>query len=182
MPATTRITLRTGASGSPTDTNVDSEGGGTGFTWSRVDSQAGSTAIPIPTTSPANAYSYVKTLFLNVTGAASTTLSNRKVYSNGAPATGLYYWYKDGGTSYTQATGPVEADNTSANGTGPAGYTAMAASQGAASSWYATGVSAGATGRNGDYVNLVLGVGGNYTGGGNAATATPSVIVSYDEA
>lgn len=184
MAVTMRVAFGSGApSGNePTTlTNVDSEGGGTGFRFCLANSATGTTSIQIPTATGTN-FSYAVYLLLNVTGADSNiTISNRKAYSNGAPDTGLALWYKDGGTTYTQ---PAAAADTASgsNGATPTGYSALPTSSGAAATWHATGVAASATGRNGNFLMLALGVSNNYAGGGNPNATVPDLKIVFDEA
>lgn len=184
MAATVRIAYGSGAptGNEPTTlTNVDSEGGGSGFRFNLDNSNTGTTSIQIPTATGTN-FSYAVYLLLRVTVTdAATTISNRKIWSNGAPATGLALWYKDGGTTYTQ---PAAAADTASgsNGATPTGYTAMPTSSGAAATWHAAGVAASSAGRNGNFLMVALGVSNNYAGGGNPNATAPDIKVSFDEA
>lgn len=177
MAATVRADFF-GASGTePAGSTAES-----GIVFNREDTKTGTTAVPIPTATGTN-YSWRKNLGLNVTATAATTISNRRVYLSGAPTTGLYLFYK-AASSYTQASsGDAPADNTSSNGATPATYTALTATTlGGAHVWHATGVSAGSTGRNGDFLVLLLGVGNNYSGGAGSAISLPTHTLAYDEA
>jgi hypothetical protein len=139
---------------------------------------AGSSPVTKPT-SPGTNYSYYKTLHLGVDTAGTTTISDRKIRMASTPATGLYLFFKDGGTTYTQATSSNKPpDDSGTNGAVPSGYTAMSTSF---QTWDATAVSSGTTGRNGNYVIVVFGVGNNYTGSPGPAVSLPNIELQYLE-
>lgn len=170
--AQVQIQQATGSGG----TLASAEGG---VCFNREDSIAGTTnPIPIPVTTGTN-FSYPKYLCTSVTVAGTTTLSNRKIWSDGAPTTGLALFYK-AAASYTQATAVAAADSGS-NGATPAGYTALPTASGSAATWDATGVSTASTGKNGNYVVLALGVSNTYTGGAGTGIALPALKFQYDE-
>lgn len=176
MAATVRASIYAANASEPAGANAEG-----GIKLNREDTATGTTPVPIPTVAAGTNYSWHKNLALEVTTGGATTISNRRVYLSGAPATGLYLFFK-ASASYVQAA-LAAADETTTNGATPAGYTALTATtQGGAHVWHSTGVSAGSTGRNGSFLQLALGVGANYTGGAGSATALPSAILVYDEA
>ncbi len=152
-----------------------------GIKFNREDTATGTTPIPIPTIAAGTNYSWHKNLALEVTTLAATTISNRRTYLSGTPTTGLYLFYKADAT-YVQAA-LTAADETTTNGAVPSTYTALTATAiGGAHVWQAGGVSAGSTGRNGQFLRVALGIGANFAGGAGSATALPNIIMAYDEA
>lgn len=149
----------------------------TGVKFNREDTQTGTTPIPIPSSTGTN-YSWYKVLGLDVTSADATFISNRRIRMGSAPATGFYLYFKAVST-YTQATsGNKPTDNASTNGAVPSTYTLMTTSD----QVYDSGSdSANSTGINGDYVQVVLGVGNNFAGGGGSNQSLPNLILTYDE-
>jgi hypothetical protein len=113
-------------------------------------------------------------------GGGSTSLSNRKIRFATSPSTGLTGFFKDGGTSYTQATsGNKPSDNGSTNDATPSTYTALSTSF---QTYDAASAAATNSTRNGNYVLVVGGVSNNYAGGAGSAIALPNTEVQYDEA
>jgi len=163
----------------PTLTNAESSG----VTWNRDDTQTGVTPVPIPTATGTK-YSYLKYLALVVTGTAATAISNRRLSLSTGAATGLFVFFKDQAT-YTQNNGTQGASagnypaDSGSNGATPAGYTMASTSL---QLWDNTSVSAGGTGKNGDYVQCVFGVDHTFVGGPGNATAMPGLTLTYDEA
>lgn len=152
-----------------------------GIKFNREDTATGTTPIPIPTIAAGTNYSWHKNLALEVTTLAATTISNRRAYLSGAPATGLYLFFKEG-TAYVQAA-LTASDEVTTNGAVPSTYTALTATTlGGAQVWQAAGVSAGSTGRNGSFLRLALGIGANFAGGAGSATVLPNLLMVYDEA
>ncbi|GEM_PF-7060248 len=149
----------------------------TGIKMNREDTQSGTTAIPVPTTTGTN-YSWIKQIALEVTATAATNISNRKISQASTPATGLAYFFK-AAASYTQASSANMPAASGSNGATPTGYTAMS---GTGQVFDSTSVSAGSTGRNGGFCVLVLGVDNTYTGGAGSAIALPNLLLQYDEA
>jgi hypothetical protein len=184
MPATIRASWYGGAASEPAGVTIE-----TGFKFSRDDNQnSGGTPIPKPTATGTN-YSFIKYAALECTGAlAGNNINNRRIWLSAAPVTGLYLFFKDQPT-YTQpnstqgtAAGNYPADTTASNGAVPTGYTALTATTiGASHLWDNTTTSVGTTGRKGDFVQQVLGVGNDYAGGGGPAIALPDIKYSYDE-
>lgn len=171
MAATVQAQISTGSG--PT---VGSAEGG--VTFGRDDSVTSTTPIPKPT-STGTAYSYYKTLHLQVTGGGgSTSISDRQIKWGSSPSTGLYGFFKDGGTSYTQATGNLASDS-GTQGATPATWTALTTSP---QTWHAGSVAATNSTRNGDYVLTGVGIGDNYAGGAGSAIALPDLVLSYTEA
>lgn len=175
MAATLQAQIANGAG--PTNTNAE-----TGIQFGRDDNISSTAPVPIPT-STGEKYSYLKYLFLDVTGTAATHITNRQIAWATGTTTGLYGYFKDQAT-YTQNNGTQGASagnypaDINTNNTTPAGYTLMSTTL---QLWDNTSVSTGSTGRNGDYVQVVGGVDSTFTGGGGAASL-PSITLSYSEA
>ena len=179
MAATVKAYCATGAT--PTLASADSADSDS-VRYGRDDSQLSTATLPIPTATGTH-YSYLKYLLLDVTVTGATSISNRKIAIASSLATGLTLWFKDQAT-YTQnngtqgtAAGNYPAD-AGTNGATPSGYTAVTTTP---TAWDVSSVSSGASGRNGDYVQTVLGVDFTFAGGGGAASL-PNLQVSYDEA
>lgn len=154
----------------------------TGIVFNREDSKTGTTPIPIPTSTGTN-YSWRKNLALNVTGAGATTISNRRVYLSALPSTGLSLFWKASNTYTQSSSADAPSDVTSGNAVTPSTYSALTATTlGTAQVWDNASVSAGSTGRNGQFLVLLLGVGANFAGGAGSGTALPTVNLAYDEA
>lgn len=173
MAATVQAQVNTGSG--PTTSNAEN---GIGFGLAdAVD--AGSSPLTTPN-APGTAYSFYKTLHLQVTGGGgSTSLSDRKIRFASDPATGLYGFFTDGGNTYTQATGDNKpADNTTTDGATPSGYTALSTTF---QTWHAASVAATNDQRNGNYVLVVVGVSSNYAGGAGSAIALPNLELQYTE-
>lgn len=150
----------------------------TGIKWNREDSETGSsTPIPIPTATGTN-YSWYKMLALDVTATASTNISNRRISLASSPSTGLFIFFKGSGT-YTQATSGNKPADSGSNGAVPSTYTQVTTST---QVYDSASVSAGSTGRNGNFCYLVFGVDNTFTGGAGSATALPNLTFTYDEA
>ncbi len=151
----------------------------TGAKMSREDSLAGTTPIPIPLATGTN-FSWIKNLVLAVTGAGTTTMSNRRIQMASSPSTGLQlFWKLVAVASYVQsAVGNMPAASGS-NGATPAGYTLMTTSP---VQYDNTGVVTSGTGPNGGMTVIVLGVDFTFVGGPGNATALPSLTFTYDEA
>lgn len=174
MAATVKVYINTGAG----PTIADAEA--TGIKFNREDTATGTTPIPKPTAAGTN-YSWYKTLMLYVeSGGGSTSLSNRGIRFATSPSTGLTGFFKDGSTTYTQATsGNKPADNGTTNDAAPATFTALTTSF---QTWNAASAAATNTTRNGNYVQVVAGVSNNYAGGAGSAIALPNIETQYDEA
>lgn len=173
MAATVQAQISTGAT--PTVTNAE-----TGIAFGLADAQDASASPILKPVGTGTNYSYYKTLHLQVTaGGGSTSISDRKIRFASAPAAGLYGFFKDGGTTYAQATaGNKPADTTAANGAVPSGWTALST---AFQTWHAGAVAATNGQRNGNYVQVLVGVGGDYAGGAGAAIALPNLELQYLE-
>jgi hypothetical protein len=111
-------------------------------------------------------------------GGGSTSISDRQIKFGSSPATGLYGFFKDGGTSYSQATAVLAADS-GTQGATPATWTALSTSP---QTWHAGSVAATNSTRNGDYVLVGVGLGDNYASGAGSANAVPDLVLSYTEA
>jgi hypothetical protein len=172
MAATVQVQIAT--STGPTLANAES-----GIKFNREDSQSGSTTpIPVPTATGTE-YSYKKTLALVVTGTDSTTISNRKILLGSSPATGLKIWTRGTASdTYSQAVGNDSPSGS--NGAAPASHSQEVTTS--AFTYDSASVSAGSSGRNGKYVEVVLGVANNYAGGAGTAIALPDIKIQYDEA
>jgi hypothetical protein len=170
--AEVQIQMATGAGG----TLASAEGG---IVFNRSDNNLTTSPIPIPTSTGTN-FSYPKFLCTSVTVAGTTTISNRKIWSDGAATTGLALFYK-ASASYTQATAVADSDSGS-NGATPSGYSALPSASGSAATWDAGGVATSSTGKNGNYVVLALGVSNNYAGGAGTGISLPALKFQYDEA
>lgn len=150
----------------------------TGIKMNREDSQSGSTPTQIPPATGTN-YSWYKMLALQVTGAAATVISNRKVGLAASPSmpTGVEVYFK-GSATYVQATNANRpADVTSAPPNTPAGYTLLSTTSQVYDSQSLTANS----GRNGNFCYIVLALDSTYAAGGGAATL-PNLLIYYDEA
>lgn len=173
MAATVRIYQNTDATGS-TATNVDSADG-TAPKFGTDDAVQSSTPVQIPTTTGTN-YSAFKNLYLNVTVAGATSITNRQIKLASALASGLAAFWKANTGSYVQGSAPTSSGS---NGPAtPSGYTLMST---AYAQWDNTSVSTGSTGKNGGYVQVLIGVDSTYTGGGGAHSLS-SISLQYDEA
>ena len=151
----------------------------TGAKFNRDDTLSGTTPIPIPTATGEN-YSWIKHFVLAVTGAGTTTMSNRNIYQSTSAATGLFlYFVAQAVGGYVQASGATKPADVGTNGTTPATYTLMTTSP---QLYDNTGVATSGTGPNGSMVNCLLGVDHTFVGGPGNATALPSLILQYDEA
>lgn len=173
MAATVQVWTATGAANA-----IQLSSAETGFTFGRNDAVIASTAIPRPDTT-GTAYSFAKTLLLQVTAVSGgTSLSNRRIRLESAPATGVYLFFRSIGATYTQATAAVSADYVGTNGYIPNGWTLLSTTF---QTWDAASATAVASQRNGAYVQVAIGIGQNYLGGAGAAIAIPNLVVQYDE-
>jgi len=172
MAATVQAQYFGGASTEPAGANAE---GGT--KWNKEDTLTGTTPIPIPTAAGTN-YSWYKMLALAVTATASTNISNRRVALASSATTGLFLFFK-GSSTYTQASSGNKPTDSGSNGAVPSTYTQVSTSN---QVWDSASVSAGSTGRNGNFCYLVFGVDNTYTGGAGSAIAMPTLNLVYDEA
>ncbi len=148
----------------------------TGITFSREDSQSGTTPIPIPTATGTH-FAWQKNLGLNVTVAGTTSISNRRVSLSANPATGLLLWFKASNVYTDPASGNAPAD-AGTNGATPTGYTQITTST---QVYDNASVATSSTGRNGQFCIVTLGVDNTYTGGAGSAIALPNILLTYDE-
>lgn len=184
MAATTKVYAFDGAS----PTGHDVTAGTSAVSFSRADAY-NDVATPITIPAAGNRrFSYLRYLALYVTANAGTTLSNLRQSVASAPAAGITAYTLTGGqATYTQnngttgtAAGNYPADDTVTTGTAPTNYTALSTSTYV---YDATGGVSTNGAKVGKYAQTVFAVDGtNYTGGGNASTAVPNVIITYDEA
>lgn len=173
MAATVQAQINTS-----TGPTIGSAEGGIGYGLAdAVD--AGTSAITKPDTAGIN-YSWYKTLHLQVTaGGGATSLSDRKARVATTPTTGLDVFFKDGGTTYTQASGANKpADGTGTDGATPATYTKLTTTF---QTWHAASAAATNGARNGNYVIVLGGVSSNFAGGASATTALPNLELQYLE-
>jgi len=182
MAASILIHQRTGVTAG---TDATAEGGI--LKWNRSDDNLTTSPLPIPVAAGTN-FSYYKTLFLKCNSAtgAGTTISNRKVNWSGTLPLGMALMYKNVAATYTQATAVANADI--AGGTEPPGGTTAWTPPTGWTQLTNTAVvytAAGAVTANGsvsgDLLQVALGVGSNYAGGGSTAAATPTLVYTYDE-
>lgn len=180
MPATVRMSYASGAG--PTLANAE-----TGIVFTRMESQvssSGQAPVPIPN-SPGTNYSWLMQLILEVTGAFASSISNRAVAYATAETANIRVWFAGQATYRQAAIGNKPADvgtqplttPTPAGAGAPGSYAAVTTTP---QVWSAGSVSAGATGANGDYLELVSGVDNNYNGGSGQA-AHPQLNFTYDE-
>ncbi len=183
MPATVRASYYGASASEPA--GVSAEGG---VTFSESDAQApaaGVSPVQIPG-STGTAYSWIMLLALEVTATAATTISNRKIKLASSMTSGLALFFAQQPTYRRPASGNAPADSGSAGpatptpvgADAPGSYTAMTTSL---QTWDSGSDSAGATGRSGDFVELVFAVDNSYAGGGGQASL-PNLNLSYDEA
>ena len=151
----------------------------TGAKFNREDTLAGTTPIPIPTTTGTN-FSWIKNFVLAVTVAGTTNITNRRISMSGATSTGLQlFWKAVAVASYVQATSGSKPADSGSNGATPAGYTLMTTS---AVQYDNTSVATSSTGPNGSMAVCDFGVDNTYTLGAGNAIALPSLVITYDEA
>jgi hypothetical protein len=177
MPATLQFTYYGNSAGEPAGTNCDAGSGGTTIEWNLADSLTATTPILIPNPGPGENFSWYKLLALKVTSTAATSISNRKVSVAVTQPTGILQFFKDQAT-YTQASGVNKPTDSGSDGAVPAGYTTITTTP---QLFDNTSVSAGSTGRNGDFCQVVLGVSSTYTGGTASAAALQNMVFTYDE-
>lgn len=148
-----------------------------GFTFGRNDFVLSSNPVPRPETTGTN-FSWYKTLSLYiVTNDGSTSLSNRKIRLSGAAPTGIYFYFKDGGSTYVQANEVIAASTTS-NGSVPSGWSLLSTSY---QTWDTASVSIQNNSINGNYLLIAIGVANNYAGGAGTGVVLPNLIIQYDE-
>lgn len=172
MPATVRISYYGGSASEPAGASAEG-----GFKYNRADSQSGTTAIPKPT-STGTAFSHVKQLALEVTASFASAITDRGIRWGSTPTSGLTLGFLGHATYLDQTGGTGAGSDSGSNGAVPSGYTAMSASN---QVYHAGSVSAGSTGRNGNFCRCALGVDNTYAGGAGSAIAVPDHIVQYVE-
>lgn len=181
MPATTQAQYFGGSSSLPAGVNAE-----TGITFNRIDTQNGTTPIPIPTSAGVN-FSYLKALCLAVTGTSTTTITNRTVRMSATVASGLGMHWKsvtqpNWASQLDQTTAskaPADASGTNNAASAPSGYTAATT---AAAQWDNTSQSTASTGISTvSLLAMLLAVDATYAGGPGSA-ALGNIIVGYDEA
>lgn len=173
MAASVKIYIGTGSGPTLADAEAST------VTFSREDTATGTTPVPKPTSAGTN-FSWYKNLLLYVTtGGGTTSISNRKIYLSGAAATGLALFFKDGTSTYTQASsGNKPTDDGAVDGATPSTYTALSTTP---QTWDAASAAATNSTRNGNYVKVVAALSSTFTGGAGSATTLPNILMSYDE-
>lgn len=172
MSATIEMRITWGTSGSPISAEAES-----GFTFGRDDSRFASVPVPRPETL-GTAYSYAKTLHLHVQSAVATAVSNRRIRLVSPPPTGVSLFFRNGGTTYTQATAPVLADNLAANDFVPNGWSLLSTTF---QTWDAATATAVTNTRNGEYVLVAIGISATYLGSAGSNVTIPNLMIQYDE-
>ncbi len=181
MPATVQAQIATGAG----PTWASAEGG---VTFNREDTVAGTTAAVAVPTATGTGFSWRKALALAVTATFTTSINNRKVHQSAAPSTGLALWYRTyAAASYAQAATGNMPPAQGTNGATPA-VTSLPAAPGTYTALTTTAtvydnatVATSSATRNGQLVEVVLGVDFLYTGGAGSAIALPNIVLTYDE-
>jgi hypothetical protein len=172
VAATVRISFYGGAASEPAGANAEG-----GFKYNRADSQSGTTAIPKPT-STGTAFSFVKQLALEVTGAFASAISDRGIRIGSSLTSGLTLGFLGHATYLDQTGGGGQGSDSGSNGAVPSGYAAVTTSN---QTYHSNSASANSTGRNGNFCRLVLGVDNTYAGGAGSAIAVPDHIIQYTE-
>lgn len=179
--AVTEIAWYGGSVSEPAGVNAEDL---TGIAHNREDSRAGTgigAGIPIPTT-PQTVFGWPKLVALNVTTAGTTTISNRRIWLDSPPPTGVRVLVK-GVSAYTQPSDSGRPADIGSDGGTPSGYTVVPSST-PLPVYDATAVSSAAVGRNGTFAQLVLAIDSTYgTDGGTSGLVTlPGYRITYDEA
>lgn len=174
MAMTVEIALCTGAT--PTKTAT------TAVKWNRVDTEAGTTPIPTPTSTGTN-FSFIKSFQVNITATGSLTMTDILFGKVATEATsGTKLWIVTSHASYTQATAVPSAtgdNNTTAPTMNGASGTACPLIS-APPATYSAGPHS-TTGYKGNFVEVALGVDATNTTAGTAV-ATPTLRWSWTEA
>lgn len=172
MAATVRLDYYGASATEPAGVTAES-----GFKYNRADSQSGTTPIPKPTAT-GTAFSHVKQLALNVTASFASAITDRGIKLSSSLTSGLTVGFLGHATYLDQTGGTGAGSDSGSNGAVPSGYTAVTTSN---QTWHAGSVSAGSTGRNGNFCRLVLGVDNTYAGGAGSAIAIPDHVAQYTE-
>lgn len=182
MTATVRADYYGGSGSEPAGVTAET---GIVFSQSDAEAPASGTAPVVKPAATGSAYSYIMLLALDVTGTSATDISARKIYAAASydAGTGVFWGTQD---TYRQPAGSNQPPATITNGptvptpTGsdaPASYALVTTS---ATTWDAASVSAGSTGRNGDFVELVFGL--DFTFGGDSGRqVNPDLYLAYTE-
>lgn len=180
MAATTTIVRYTGAAGSQVGTAVST---GTPIKFTRDDSNAGTTAIPIPTTT-GTAYGQEVVVGLGITAPASpvSNISNRRLSLASGMNSGVYLFPKTANdASYVQGTAAPANGGTA--GAVPTGYSAALSTS--TTVYDASSVAGNATQNtapataNGAFQRIILGVDQTVTTTGTVTL--PNLVLTYDE-
>lgn len=172
MPATVRLDFYGASATEPAGSTAE-----TGIKYNREDTKTGTTAIPKPTVT-GTAFSWVKQLALNVTTSFASAITDRGIKLGSALTSGLTMGFLGHATYLDQTGGSGAGADSGSNGAVPSGYTAMTTSN---QTWHAGSVSAGSTGRNGNFCRTALGVDNTYAGGAGSAIAVPDLVAQYTE-
>lgn len=172
MAAVVEASIYTGAG----PTRASAESGG--VTFGTSDAVLSTSPVVKPVTADSTNYSWYKVFGLHVSsGGGTTDISNRDIYLGSALATGLYLFF-DAAATYTQAAGGNKpADSTASDGAVPTDYTLLTESP---QLYDAASEAATNSARNGDYVQVVAGVGTSFAGGAGDASL-PNILLDYDE-
>lgn len=160
----------------------------TAVKWNRIDTASGTTAIPTPTTSPVTNFSFVKSFMIEITNAASLSMTNVLVGKVAAEATaGTKLWSRTDHAegSYVEATTfpAATADNNVTAPVIPAGGNNTTVIELPLMSLPPTVYSTGphsTTGRKGNLVEICLGVDATNTTAGSAVS-TPTLRWQWTE-
>lgn len=150
--------------------------GGTTPNFGQSDAVSATGTVAIPTATGTN-YGYYKNFYLDVTVAATTTstITNRRIsLASGAPS-GLALFFKANTGAYVAGTSIASSGS---NGPAvPVGYTTITTST---QVYDSANASSTATGKNGGYAQVAVGVDSTYAGS-PGTTTLPNIVFTYDE-
>lgn len=182
--ATIQAQVAHGTNGSQTYASAEA-----GIIWNRNDDETNTGAVIKPPTTGSN-YANYKLIRLAVTVVGTTNVSNIRARLLAAAAAGLRLFGKQT-ASYDQCTGtPSGAGNRSADSTSslvatpapntPSTYTVLSD----ITDFVVDGGSFATSGSGpfGNFLQAVLGISSAYAGAISTGVATPSIVISYDEA
>lgn len=181
MTATIRASWYGGSASEPAGVTAE-----TGVVISTSDAEApgvGTAPILHPSATGTN-FSYPMLLALEVTVTSATAITDRTIAASGAFTTGLGFFFADqptyrqpGSGNQPAASGSNGATPTPRGTSAPGSYTGITTSP---QGWDATSHSAGAAGRNGDFVELVGSVSNNFAGG-SGQDSQGNLLLRYTE-
>src|SRR5215216_1014959 len=179
VAATTRLSWYGGSDAEPVGITAEDNAG---ITFNREDSKSGNpvtSALPIPLTA-ATFYSWPKLVALEVTVAGTTSIANRRIGIASPMPTGTHL-YVQGLSAYARPAAAQMPADAGTDAAVPAGYTETF--QNTPVVYHAASVSTAATGRNGYFARLLLGIDSQYaaTGGVNGTVALPTYRLTFDE-